>query len=706
LNRKHLQIAIVIGLLFVAARMIYLSQLQRTPVLTLLFLDSEYYYQWAVGLFSGQGHPHGAFWLSPGYPIALAGLFKAIGSTSAVAIVVAQFFLSVGTLFCLGLFTKQLFGDTVALVCCGIAVLYAPWLYYDGVILSASLILLLNSLILLLIIRDEDSGEPLPLSFTTAPWIWLLIGILCGLSALARPASLLFAGLLIGLMWLLKFRRREVRIALFAIGIAVTLLPVLIRNWQVSGSLVLTTSSGGINFFIGNNSAASGVYDELSFVQSFDPEREAEGYRAEASRASGRELTLNEASRFWFLQAVRDIVEDPLAWMRLLAKKLWLTIQNEEIANNISFRGVSGFVPITGALPIRWGLLFPFAVAGAFLIWRKERGKRTKEFVEPAPFILHPSSFILLLYALSYLLVNLIFFSSSEYRFPMILALLPAAGYFFVELWKFIERKEWREVVMVSLVYLAVLIPANFPSQEVARMTKPRSDYYNMAVVATDREEYPIAIPLYARALMVDDSFKDARIGLAQSLWTMGNFDDARQEFEAAGVAPPDSISGEPLFGFFEKLYLYTEDGNYQEALDFLNNAFPESLDAPLDVWSNRAMVESELGMHDRAMQSLLKAHRKDPVAPEWLYQAGRQAATVGDMALADSLYQQSLKRHSAYAPARIALGYSALARGDRDEAEAQLKELQRIKIPADSVVMQVEQYKGAVDIWRKEHPK
>ena len=67
--------ALVILLFFAAVRIIFFRQLQASPLLDLLTLDSQFYYDWAGALKTGYGHPPGPFWLSPLYPVAMAVLF-------------------------------------------------------------------------------------------------------------------------------------------------------------------------------------------------------------------------------------------------------------------------------------------------------------------------------------------------------------------------------------------------------------------------------------------------------------------------------------------------------------------------------------------------------------------------------------------------------------------------------------------------------
>ncbi|MBI5058725.1 tetratricopeptide repeat protein [candidate division KSB1 bacterium] len=660
----------LIAALFLAVRIIYLRQLLHSPLLNLLFLDSEFYLTWAKMLVTGQGNPPGPFWLSPGYPYFLAGLFAASGSKATGLVVIAQFLLSIGSCGLLILTADNLFGRRVALITGALAVFCAPWLYYDGVLLSASLILFLNSALIYVLVTRTNTVDR---EQEARPFGWILAGGLAGLSALTRPSVLLFAALLVA--WLLRKRADLRRFALlFLAATCVTLAPALIRNWTVTGTPALTTSSGGVNFYIGNRYGASGAYDDLPFVYSADPIREAEAFRDEASRLAHDSLTLAEANRYWGRRALTEISRWPGPWVVLFVKKLWLVTQNAEIANNLSFRAVASYCPIVGALPLRWGLLFPLAVAGIFLAWPIWRRLA-----------------LLWCYAAAYVLTCLIFFSASEYRFPLTLVLLLGAACFVAGLWQLIVEQNWKRLLLGAWVYLLMLAVANWPSSTVQRMTKPSMDFANMATIAVDRGMIADAVPLYARALASNDSLRDARVGLADCLWKLGSFDDARREYELAGVSAPDSLLGAPLQTFLEELDRYVLAQDDERAYAFVAERFPKSGDAPTEVWLARARIETRLRMFAEAVGSLLRAHEQEPESPELLHKAGVIAELSRNAPLADSLMHAAIKLYPAYAPARIAIAEAALSRHDTTAARQQLDELLRIRIRDDSVKAHVD---------------
>ena len=84
----------------------------------------------------------------------------------------------------------------------------------------------------------------------------------------------------------------------FALGVALLLGPVVVRNYAVSGAVYLTTSQFGPNFYIGNNAAADGSYVPLRFGRG-SPEFERVDATELAERAEGRTLTPGEVSSYW-----------------------------------------------------------------------------------------------------------------------------------------------------------------------------------------------------------------------------------------------------------------------------------------------------------------------------------------------------------------------------------------------------------------------
>src|SRR5205814_10618217 len=134
-------------------------------------------------------------------------------------------------------------------------------------------------------------------------------------AALTRANFLLLAPL--GVLELLLQRdgegrpRRVAGAALFAAGVGLAVLPVAGRNHRVPGEWVVTTAQAGQNFYTGNNPVTPyGAYGAVPFVRG-NPHFEEADFRAEAERRTGRTLTAADVSRFWFVEALHHVREQP-----------------------------------------------------------------------------------------------------------------------------------------------------------------------------------------------------------------------------------------------------------------------------------------------------------------------------------------------------------------------------------------------------------
>jgi Flp pilus assembly protein TadD len=667
LEKHFTKIAAGLTAVFALIRYFAFQQMAGSVVLKLPVLDSETYYLWGFSLATGHGHPTGPFWLSPGYSMFIGWLFRLTGDHTPGIIVIAQMLLSCATFLLLILLTRKMFGTLAAVLAGVIGIIYAPWLYFDGVILSATWILFLNTVMLYLIMVPGGMSDGKP----QRVWAWAIAGAACSLSIIARPSMLPFAFLLLFyLLWLVRnnLASRKIPIA-FAVALVLVHLPISARNLKEGGSPFFVTTSGGVNFFIGNRQGATGIYDEMDFVKSFDAPTEAEGYRLEASKRAGRVLTLPEAASWWQSQAVQDIKEHPLGWSGLLLKKLWWTLRNEEVASNFSFRAMQMVNKWVNHLPLRWGLLFPLAAAAVILWWSSRK-----------------KLIVFGLYTAGYILTILVLYPMSEYRFPLIAVCIPLAAAALVGIVEGFKQKQTTRVTWALALYMMLMLPANAPSKEAATAVYPRVDFANLGSVALREQMYPEALAMFSRALSIDGENQEARIGMADALWHTKNFDQAREEYQRAGMRAPDEISGSPLDTLQTKLLELSLSEGDSAALAYLDKEIPnpESMNVR-ELWVTRARLQEKLGDYFSASRSMLQAHELDPENPEWLYWAGKYALALNYPRTADSLWEEAVKIYPAYAPARVELGFLAYSWGHFEDAVIQSRELDKIQIHDDS---------------------
>jgi 4-amino-4-deoxy-L-arabinose transferase-like glycosyltransferase len=506
MRSKRLLLVLVLATII---RLLHLTSVWNDPVLTVPIIDARYYHTWATSLAGGEPQANQVFFMSPLYPYFLSLFYRVLGADPRVAAVV-QALLGIALVYLIYRLSLKFFGEErIALVAALLAALYRPFVYYESVLLSALPILLLNGMALLMLL----SARPNPARL-------LLSGILLGLSALARPSVLLFAFFAGGYMLFLPERRFKNALLLLC-GVIIALVPVAYRNYQASGRLILATAGLGMNFYVGNNPEASGVYQEAHFLKSAQPENESEDYRAEASGRAGKELDVVEASDYWLKEGILFALDRPGKYLRLLLRKFFLFFHATEIPNNLSIYGVSAASVVLRWIPFAFGLIAPLGIAYWMLNLRKA------------------GSGLIHLYGLSYLLATLIFFAASEYRLPIMLVVIPYAAAAICALWDCIRSKAYSRGARLIVFSILFALCINLPTPFTATLKSPRMDFFNLGSVLQHEGRQEEAVDLFKRALSVDPNFTAAHLALGESYLILGRREAAAEEFRRGGISLP-----------------------------------------------------------------------------------------------------------------------------------------------------------------------
>jgi len=405
----------ILLIVFAAAlvmRVIALRQLADTPMWESRPVDLGYYHDWAVRILGGNA-PAEVFEQSPLYAYFLAAIYGLFG-TGPLAPRVVQIIL--GALACAMVsgIARRLLTPGAGLAAGLMAAAYGPFLFYDTMLMKESTGVFLFTLVLWQLAASEGWKTGL----------LALAGLSLGLAALVRDNLILLAPVV--LVWigcsamagparLHRRRGRDVAASMgaFAGGVLLIVIPVAVRNYQVSGTWVLLTAGGGEVFYIGNNPAADGYYSPPPFVR---PEStvEHEDFRVEAARRMGRardEITRAESSSFWLREGLHWIASHPVDWLGLLGRKLLIFWNHYELPDNQSYAHHSRLVPILRAPLLTFGLLAPLAAAGILLSaswWRTLL----------LPWIV----------GAGYLMAVMLFFNFGRFRMPMIPVLLVLAS--------------------------------------------------------------------------------------------------------------------------------------------------------------------------------------------------------------------------------------------------------------------------------------
>ncbi|MBI2501783.1 MAG: tetratricopeptide repeat protein [Candidatus Latescibacteria bacterium] len=608
---------ILIGILCLALilRLAYALQASSTPLAEVLLLDSDFYDRQARSLLTGEGWTEGVFFMNPLYPYLLAFLYWIGGPQWGV---VAGVQVLIGTTNCWLVYAlgAKTWGRQVGLAAAGLGAVYGVFIFYDSALLTATPILFLNLLALYCLLRWRETGAP--------RWLWIAGGSM-GLSALARPLILIYL-LLLG-RWFAA--RRQTRAwGWLVLGCGLVLGPVLARNWLVGGEFALTTSSAGMNFYVGNNPQATGIYAQADFVPSAEPDQEREGFLREAERRQGHPLTPASASAYWLGEGWDFIRLQPDQYLALLWRKFCLFWHEVESQNNLSYYFAQDWVPFLRLTP-NWGWVAPLALA-AWGVWGSARRETLLE-----------------LYCLAYLLGCLLFFVSSEYRLPLVPVLLLWAALGLSEGQRALQRRQWGKLGVAALATGGLAVLVNHADPLAQRLHSRRVDYYNFAVLYERRSEYPRAEEMIRRCLEIDPGFAPARQTQARL-----------EQHRTVNLSPADEEEAA------RGLRLYGE-GRYAAAAAVFA-VLVARVPGQARLHNTLGLCYYKTGQFARADEAYQQALTLDPGYALAHYNLGLLRLAQGQPAQAVGALQQALALDPQYAAARYRLGEVLARQGDR----------------------------------------
>lgn len=289
----------IIGLA-VGVRVAYTLASRESPFFDHLDLDSRFYDLWAREIAAGDWIGTRVFFMGPLYPYFLAIVYKIAGPGLLTVKIVQGVLggLSAGLTF---LLAREIFGKVAGLIAGFLAAVYVPFIFYDSSLLFPVLATLLNTAMLYFLYRGVLRG---------GEGDYLLAGLLAGLSAAGNASVLAFgppAFAFILLYGKAPFRRKSRKAAVFVVGVALIVAPIMLRNAVLGKDFVPLTSNAGLNLFIGNNEKSTGAYVKPLELDVYE-DPEGEGI---AEAALGRELKPSEVSAYWRGRALRYIRANP-----------------------------------------------------------------------------------------------------------------------------------------------------------------------------------------------------------------------------------------------------------------------------------------------------------------------------------------------------------------------------------------------------------
>jgi 4-amino-4-deoxy-L-arabinose transferase-like glycosyltransferase len=459
----------------------------------------------------------GVFQLNPGVPYLLAAAAKIAGG-DLLRFVLLQHLAGALAPVLLYRLAARLFRDARAgWAAAALGAAYGPAVFFESRLLGEFPIYLLNLSALCLLAR-------LPGRFPA--WLCLSSGACIGLSSVFRPTVLPF--LAPAAVWVaLRTRGSGGLGSAFCAGMLLAgawlpVLPFQLRNRAVAPSQGwgLTTASGGVNLYLGNNPESDGLNKPPSFVH-YGPGRQYQDFEEEAERFAGRDLTPREVSAFWTRRVLHWFSSRPGPAWSLVLRKMALFWNHREPPDNF-FQSLFDRLSRLGPAPLAgWGLAAPLGLLG---------------LLASLPAL--GSAWLLHSYVLCYFLVNSAFYILARYRFPAAAGLIPAAGFALVRLWDLWRVRGRRgRALGLSLLLLGCL---SLSRLRLIGEEDPASSHYSKGVVYANQGWNEKAVEEYREAVAADGSFAPAWLNLGLLLERMGRKAEAADAFESASKAERD----------------------------------------------------------------------------------------------------------------------------------------------------------------------
>ena len=611
------------------------------------------------------------FFMSPFYIYFVAAILVLSGS-SVLAVQLVQVLLGTLAVWLVMLTSREWFGERAALVAGVLAALTGYLAFNEILILQSAVDPFLTALGLWLLARAWLHGGWRP---------WLAAGVVLGLHGLNRPNVLLWAAAAPVLALLVPVTTRSAQrpagngrqpagrprdsllvtryspmpAAMLALGVVLALSPVALRNYAVAHQLALVSSHGGLNFYIGNNPEADGTYHTVAGITPSIAGQDRDMRRV-VEKASGRPVTDEEASSWFYERAWAWIVQHPGQAAKLFARKLAYVFNAIDLPLNFSYAYYSSDEDTL----LRWlfvgpWLLLPLGLAG---LWLARAGLASGR-AEALP---HRTAawWCWVAFVPVYAVSVAVFFVAGRYRLPLLPALCVTGAGALLRLWE--RWQSGSRLRMAGGVAVVVLVGVfanwnfgldNGLSAERTEMilhdVDTRQDAAAAALLARTEPEHP------ERAMLL------SRVG--QAYLERGDAGRALPLLERARGLAPDCPEIHLALG--EAL---VDSGRAADAVPHLRAALQARVRPDLAAF-DLARALAATGAREDALASLRALPSADHLDGASQVAVGRLALDLGDAGLAQTFLERAVQAAPGDAAARGSLGLALGLLGRRAEA-------------------------------------
>lgn len=530
-------------LLALGLRIAALLSLKGSVYFDFLLWDERVYHDWAARIAQGTYESGNVYQFSPLPAYVMALVYKLL-SPDILYIRLLNILWGVLTCLLVYFIAAELGNRLTGLVACLAAACYTPFIFYSIVPLKTSLSVFMFALAVYLLLARWHSRSWVPV---------LLLGLISGLLPAVRENYLVLVPLFFLVILFNRYRKgasmRPVltHLVLYAAGVVVALSPFIVRNYRVAGEFAPVTSQGGFNLYLANNlENPYPYYRPVSFASSV-PADQGVQFTIEASRREGRRLSPQEASAYWIRETLRTAFQRPAAFAGKFVRKILTFLNRFEAGDHYHIGFLAPYVGFFRIPLIGLGLILPLGLAGMAVSSRKSG----RHLAVTATFVLYASTLVL-------------FFTSTRYRLPVLVILIPFAvagiQHLFASLRSGDRKGVWGYIAVAAAFFVieflpvagtndmtayynthAIILSSKGLKEEAARywqksslMNRPYSAYADLALAGEFFKGGDTGAALYHLDRIPENSFAAAaKYGLRGDMMAaQGNLDRAIADFE------------------------------------------------------------------------------------------------------------------------------------------------------------------------------
>jgi tetratricopeptide (TPR) repeat protein len=481
---------------------------------------------------------------------------------------------------------------------------------------------------------------------------YVLVGVLIGLSALARANILVF--LVVVVVWIAVVpgeRRRLPGVGVLLVSVLVTILPATLHNYLASRDFVPITSNGGVNFYVGNSEDATGIFYPPKGINLVTDD----AVKKYVERHLGREVKASELSRYWYSEAFDFMREHPGQALKLLLRKTAMYLNGYEMPQIESYDVARRDHSALRALFVNFWMLISLGLIGmvySIKDWRRQ--------------------FLLYGYVLAFSASVILFFITARYRAQIAPVLALYAAQTLIVIVPGAIANIRRQILPVVFIVLVVVVtrPGLFALAdddvqwresthearrwgklgdlekaiaEINRAIEIKPDYVDSyiqrAVIYKEGGDLFKAVSDYGKAVDLNPNLSSVQYDFGQTLRQLRMYEPAIEAYQRAielnptmleaynnlGVTYSELKSYEPAAQYFRKVI--EMNPRYTKAYNNLGAAYAQSgnLDAAIDAFKRAIEIDP---LYANSYKNLAMAHVQRSEVSEG-YEAMKQYLTL-----------------------------------------------------------------------------